>query len=172
MHSDSSTRTIASPSLSGANNGRTSLATKSNGAISSAVLMAVSPSLRQRVPGELPAFEMKFLLDADKAAQVEAWLQPRLWPDPHTNPDLGNGYCVTTVYCDTPQLATFHRIGRHRRRKYRLRRYGNESWVFLERKTKLGERVRKRRATIDASELPLLSAFSASDDWPAHWFHK
>jgi hypothetical protein len=44
--------------------------------------------------------------------------------------------------------------------------------VFLERKTKRGEQVRKRRVTIDDRDLPALSEFSTDPAWPGHWFHQ
>jgi len=133
---------------------------------------AVSPSLRPRNPGEAPAYELKFLLDDARASAVASRLAGRLHLDPHSNPELGGAYRISTVYCDTSSRAVFHQLGAHRRRKYRLRRYGNESHVYLERKTKRGERVRKRRVTIDDRELAALSQFSSDPEWPAHWFHR
>lgn len=136
----------------------------------------VSPSLWPRVHGQSPAFEMKFLLDESRARDVERQLAGRLSLDPHSDRELGNAYRVTTVYCDTRDFDVFHRVGSHRRRKYRVRRYGNEPRVYLERKTKQGERVRKRRTVIDGRELPSLSSFSVGGDgdgnWPGHWFHE
>jgi hypothetical protein len=133
---------------------------------------ALSPSLRPWIPGDAPAFEMKFLLDDARARDVESRIAARLSPDPHSDPKLRNAYHISTIYCDTPEFDVFHRVGSYRRRKYRLRRYGNEPLVFLERKTKRGERVRKRRAKIDGCDLSSLSAFSTDPDWPGHWFHK
>ncbi len=133
---------------------------------------ALSPSLRPWILGDSPAFEMKFLLDEVQARAVESRIATRLSPDPHSDLSLGHAYRVSTIYCDTPAFDVFHRVGRHRRRKYRLRRYGSEPQVFLERKTKRGERVRKRRSTIDYAELPALSQFSTDPAWPGHWFHQ
>ena len=142
-----------------------------NGSLTGRQQSAVSPSLRPAVRGEPPAFEVKFLLDESRARDVERRLATRLSLDPHSDRALENAYRVTSVYCDTPAFDVFHRIGPHRRRKYRVRRYGSESCVYLERKTKQGERVRKRRTAIDGSELPSLSSFSHNDTWPGHWFH-
>lgn len=133
---------------------------------------ALSPSLRPRINGDAPAFEMKFLLDEAQAREVESRIAPRLERDPHSDPALGHAYRIATIYCDTPDLEVFHRLGRHANRKYRLRRYGNESLVFLERKTKRGERVRKRRSAIESSELPALATFSTDPAWSGHWFHQ
>jgi hypothetical protein len=132
---------------------------------------AVSPSLQPAVRGEPSAFEVKFLLDESRARDVEQHLAARLALDPHSDRELENAYRVTSIYCDTPDLDVFHRVGSHRRRKYRVRRYGSEPGVFLERKTKQGERVRKRRTQINGSELPSLSSLSHGDNWPGRWFH-
>lgn len=115
---------------------------------------------------------MKFLLDETRAREVERLLAAKLSLDPHFDRELGNAYRITTVYCDTPDLDVFHRISSHRRRKYRVRRYGSEPGVFLERKTKHGERVRKRRTAIAGHELPALAGFSRDGDWPGRWFHE
>ena len=113
-----------------------------------------SPSLRGRKAGDLPACEMKFLLDDAAAVAVEAFLSPYFELDPHSatgNSGLGDraGYHITTLYCDTPELSVFRRVGRHRLSKFRLRRYGDSSCVYLERKSKRGLIVRKRRSSID-----------------------
>ena len=62
--------------------------------------LAVSPSLRPWSPGDVPAFEMKFLLDEAEAGQVEALLAHRLTLDPHSNPGLGNAYRITRQALD------------------------------------------------------------------------
>lgn len=133
---------------------------------------ALSPSLRPRILGEAPAFEMKFLLDEGQAREVESRIAVRLSRDPHSDAALGHAYRIATLYCDTPGLEVFHRLGRHAHRKYRLRRYGSDSIVFLERKTKRSERVRKRRSAIDSGELPALAMFSTDPAWSGHWFHQ
>jgi hypothetical protein len=133
---------------------------------------ALSPSLRPCVPGGALAYEMKFLLDEVRAREVERLIAGQLAPDPHGEPALGNAYRIATIYCDTPEFDVFRRLGVHRRRKYRLRRYGDESLLYLERKTKRGERVRKRRSTIDRCELAALSGYSADAEWAGNWFRK
>ena len=133
---------------------------------------ALSPSLRPWIAGGAAAFEMKFLLDEVQARDVERLIAGRLAPDPHGEPALENAYRISTIYCDTPAFDVFRRLGPHRRRKYRLRRYGDESLIYLERKTKRGERVRKRRSTIDRRELDVLCGFSTDTEWPGSWFHR
>jgi hypothetical protein len=133
---------------------------------------AVSPSLRPWVPGDAPAYEMKFLLDERQAREVESLLAPCLSLDPHSVPALGNAYRITTLYCETPEFDVFHGVGSHRRRKYRLRSYGTDPLVFLERKCKRGERVRKRRTAVIPTDLAQLSRFQPADDWSGVWFHR
>src|SRR5262245_45914188 len=133
---------------------------------------ALSPSLRPWIAGGAAAFEMKFLLDEAQAREVERRIGGRLAPDPHGEPALGNAYRISTIYCDTPEFDVFRRLGPYRRRKYRLRRYADESLIYLERKTKRRKRVRKRRSTIGGHELAALSGFSTGAVWPGNWLHK
>lgn len=113
-----------------------------------------------------PAFELKFQVSTQEAQTVESWARRHLQPDPHG--DHG-AYRLTSVYCDTPQLDVFHRSPGYRRRKYRLRRYGESPLVFLERKSRRGDRVKKKRAGIPEDELPLLLG-APPPEWPGRWF--
>lgn len=126
---------------------------------------ALSPGL---VMGSLgPAFELKFHLSNAAAQVIENWARQHLNPDPHGQ----NGcYRVTSVYCDTPSLDVFHRSPGYRKSKHRLRRYDTAPFVFLERKTKRGERVKKRRTELPLSDIPLLLAPSVPTDWVGDWF--
>jgi hypothetical protein len=128
----------------------------------------LSPSLGgPAAPGAAaPAFELKFHLPADCAGRVEAWARQRLAPDPHGEDGT---YAITTLYCDTPSFDVYHRSPGFRRDKHRLRRYGTAAQVYLERKTRQGDRVRKRRDAIDLADLPLLGA-DVEDAWPGAWF--
>jgi hypothetical protein len=119
-----------------------------------------------------PAFELKFLLDEARAQEVEAWARERLVLDPHGDPALGGAYETTTLYTDTPELDVYHRSPSFRRSKYRVRRYGSAPWVFLERKSKGGDRVAKRRATVPGQELAGLAQPTSHLTWPGHWFHR
>ncbi|MFN0051607.1 MAG: polyphosphate polymerase domain-containing protein [Planctomycetales bacterium] len=134
--------------------------------------MALSPSLRSAGRGAGRAYEQKFLLDEPQAREVEALLRRRLALDPHAQPALDGAYAVTSLYCDTPQFDVFHRLGTHKYRKFRIRRYGDESIVYLERKDKRGAQVRKRRAFIDELELPRLAGFPSDAPWSGLWFHQ
>ena len=104
------------------------------------------------------------------ARAVESLLAPRLALDPHADPALGDAYRTTTLYCDTAAFDVFRCVGSHKRRKYRLRRYGHASAIFLERKSRKGERVRKRRTTIDETELSQFAESRTDAGWHGTWF--
>jgi hypothetical protein len=129
----------------------------------------LSPSLRRREDGSA-AYEVKFLVSEAIAATIERHAAAGLSLDPHADPKLGNAYRTTTLYCDTPALDVFHRSGSGRNRKYRVRRYGSAPLVFLERKTKRGTEVSKRRVGISLDELGSLDAHGV--DWPGDWFRR
>ena len=131
-----------------------------------------SPSLAVPGGGVGPAFELKFLLDETMAQQVEDWARRRLALDPHGDPQLGGAYRTTSLYFDTPQLDVYHRAPSYKRRKFRARRYGTSPWTFLERKSKWGDRVKKRRTSVPDDELPQLAHPMSLITWPGHWFHR
>ena len=132
----------------------------------------VSPALIPWKRGEAGAYELKFLLDESRAFQVEQFLAGGLVRDPHADPDLGHAYQITTVYCDTPDFDVFHRNGSYRRRKFRLRSYGPDTHISLERKTKSGNQVRKKRTIVSATDLSNLSHSELADHWEGKWFHQ
>lgn len=131
-----------------------------------------SPSLTSAGTGEGPAFEMKFLLDEPLARAVEAHVRDRLPLDPHGDPALGGAYRTTTLYLDTEHLDVFRRAAKFKRRKYRLRRYGDEPRIFLERKKRSEDRVRKKRTPVPVDELALLANPLSVTTWPGSWFHQ
>lgn len=132
---------------------------------------AESPSL-QRSPDGAPSFEMKFLLDEVQAREVESRLRYCMQVDPHADPVLGNGYRITSLYCDTPRFDVFRRVGRYGRFKLRLRQYGVAEKLYLERKARRGNRVRKRRSAIELDELPKFHAAGFEPDWEGTWFRR
>ncbi len=128
----------------------------------------VSPALCEQAD-EKPAFEVKFLLRGADAHEVERLLQPKMMLDPHADPKLGNAYRVTSVYYDTAQYDVYHRGDGFRSRKYRIRRYGSSPTVFLERKSKREQQVKKVRTAIGVESLAGLE-HANGDDWPGAWF--
>jgi hypothetical protein len=129
----------------------------------------LSPAL---TPRRADAFELKFLVDRKIAAQIESWARERMMIDPHGHQHRNGAYTTTTLYCDTAGLDVFLKSPCYRRRKFRLRRYGDCDEAFLERKTKAQQKVRKRRTSIPIAELPFLEGAVSTDDWEGHWFHR
>lgn len=130
----------------------------------------LSPSLQAR-PGEvIPAFEVKFLLADALAAQVQAWAHRHMQLDAYGDPQRDGAYQTTTLYLDTPERDVFHRSPKHRRRKFRLRRYGSETRVYLERKSRRGDRVQKWRSDVPLEELAALATNEYPAGWSGVWF--
>ncbi len=124
-----------------------------------------SPALRrERSMGT--AREIKFRVDLDRLGAITEILDRRLRRDPHGDASLDGDYRVTSLYCDTGDLEVYRRVGWHRFRKFRVRRYGAGDQAYLERKTRLGELVRKERIALPIAELRWLDE-SASP--PADW---
>jgi hypothetical protein len=130
-----------------------------------------SPSLGTRRDGG-QAFEVKFLIDEELAAEVLRWARVRLAPDLHASTELDGAYATTSLYTDTSSDDVYLRSPRYKRRKFRVRRYGNEDWVFLERKQKSGDKVSKRRDRVPVEELARLAPPLAVADWTGQWFHQ
>jgi hypothetical protein len=131
-----------------------------------------SPSLAEPVEGVGPAYELKFLVEEELACAAEAWASGRLVLDPHGDPALDGAYRTTTLYLDTPTFDVFQRRPSFRRSKHRLRRYGSEASIYLERKSKNGDRVRKQRSVVPEEEVALLANPLSLVMWPGHWFHR
>src|SRR5438128_22149 len=117
------------------------------------------------------ASEIKFLVDASTAQRIRDWARLHLSCDPNGGGPFSDQYRTTSLYLDTPQLDVFHRRGSFGRAKYRIRRYGDEEVLFLERKMKTRGLLHKRRTTIDLDGLDSLSTAPARD-WRGYWFHR
>lgn len=117
--------------------------------------------------GQGAAFEVKYQLSEQEAREIEGWARQNLIPDGYG--DRGT-YRVTSVYCDTPHLDVFHRSPGYRRSKYRVRRYDQGGPLFLEQKTKKGDRVRKKRVEVSPEELAFLLADEPPLGWHGEWF--
>jgi hypothetical protein len=131
----------------------------------------LSPALARRFGGP-PAYEIKFLLDSARAERVEEWARERLAYDPFADPERGYTYRIHTLYLDTPGLDMFRRVPGHKRHKFRVRRYGAEPIVYLERKSKTDDWVAKRRTKIASEELSRLAEFPADAKWAGFWYRR
>lgn len=129
--------------------------------------LAVSPSLIS----PHGASEMKFVVDATVADSIAAWAEQHLVADPHAG-ENGEGYCVNSLYLDTPNFDTFRRRPGFRRRKFRLRRYGNEPTIWLEVKRKRNGLVRKRRVSVAESEWSRQLQQPCDLEWEGAWFRR
>lgn len=126
----------------------------------------------QKASKSIGAFEIKFLIQEDLAQQLLAWSQANLESDPHSDPLLGNGYRVNSLYLDTSQFDVFHRSEGFRQQKFRLRRYGAESTVWFEQKRKRHGLVRKKRVGVNETELPKRLIQPADAEWEGHWYRQ
>ncbi len=118
------------------------------------------------------AREVKFVVDAHKAGMIRQWARTHLDPDPHGGGQFGDEYHTTSVYFDTDAFDVFYRRGSFGRSKYRIRRYGDEQTVFLERKMRQPAVLAKRRTILSLAALPRLIESAVGADWPGYWFHR
>jgi hypothetical protein len=127
----------------------------------------LSPSLAGRQAGGPRAFEWKFLVTPETAAALRERFRNDFQPDTHADPALGGAYVVRSIYFDTPDWQVLRATGRHAFGKFRVRAYGDSTTVFLERKTKSGRAVRKRRDQLDAATWQAALAAALADMPPA-----
>jgi hypothetical protein len=133
----------------------------------------VSPSLFEP-SGEVDnatAYEVKFILTEEQVREIVRSLDGKLSLDPFADASLGNAYLTTSIYTDTPNFDVYHRAEGFKRDKLRLRRYGVNGPVFVEQKTKNGEKVRKHRSKIDKRKVADLAASQTNGEWAGEWFH-
>lgn len=129
----------------------------------------MSPSVPTAQEPREFASEIKFPLDPATAVLVRAWARERLQPDPNARGLQGDTYEIASLYFDTAHLDVFHRRGRHKHSKLRIRRYGGGT-IFLERKLKRRGQLTKQRTPVAASELAQIAVAPAEPAWPGGWF--
>lgn len=88
--------------------------------------------------------ELKIVLDKEETERVRTWAVEHLQPDPNATGEDGS-YRIESLYLDNAKLDVFHRALPDAGTKYRIRRYGDESLVYLERKRRRRSVVTKRR---------------------------
>lgn len=116
------------------------------------------------------AYELKFLIDEDRAQRVIEWARKHLDRDPHAGGECGDVYDVNSLYLDTPNLDVFHRSELFKQQKYRLRRYGQESTLWMEVKKKRRGLVRKQRVAVDQGAVVQRLIEPADMEWEGAWF--
>ncbi len=114
---------------------------------------------------------MKFLLTEGQAREVERVVGGKLAIDTHADPALGGAYLTTSLYTDTPDFDVLRRSAALGGCKYRVRRYGAAGPVFLEKKSRQGNRVQKWRSPVPVAELAALAGPERPGEWPGRWFH-
>jgi len=115
---------------------------------------------------------MKFVLDPGLGRQVRDWARSELESDPHGEGPFGDEYRTTSVYFDTATHDVFHRRGSFGRAKYRIRRYSEHDFVFLERKLRKPGFLFKRRTRTPIGVLHQLERTEAEGPWLGDWFHR
>ena len=115
--------------------------------------------------------EIKFLVSEATGLRIREWARGRLEADPHGTGPFADEYRVSTLYLDTAARDVFHRRGSYGRSKYRVRRYGDEPRVFLERKLRTSSRLAKRRTDIPLDDLHLLKTVEDGDQ-TTRWFRE
>jgi hypothetical protein len=76
------------------------------------------------------------------------------------------------VYLDTAGGDVFHKRGSFGRSKYRIRRYGDNGSVFLERKMRRPKLLAKRRTLTSLQALDQLAREEVDETWAGSWFHR
>ena len=105
--------------------------------------VAQSPPVRQG-----PRREWKLLALPEERAHLLAYARENLERDPFTRSAGDPTYRVESIYLDSKGLSCYHGRGEQKLSKYRLRRYeGRDTTWFFEEKTRIGERVWKRRVS-------------------------
>jgi hypothetical protein len=116
------------------------------------------------------ASETKFLVEPQLADQIRHWARTHLEADPHGNGPFADEYLTSSLYFDTPSLDVLRRNGSYGRAKYRIRRYSNGDFAFLERKLRRPKLVAKRRTKVDLPELAVLENGHLPQAWNGAWF--
>jgi len=135
----------------------------------------LGPAVTSSITSRLGQYEVKVLLSQERAVEILERARRELAPDPHAATGLGDGYVVNSLYFDTDDLAVFHGLLGNQRSKFRLRRYGDEAVVYLERKSKHHGLVDKERCAVRDEELwlinqPGLEQSGLKQDWSGAWF--
>lgn len=108
-------------------------------------------------------FEYKYVIANSARPHFEAQVKKFMQLDPNCAEAPGSSYQVSSVYFDSPGLSAYHQKqdGVLNRRKFRIRRYGNEGITFLEEKGRRNAYSYKRRLPLPAE----LADAAASADW-------
>ena len=105
-----------------------------------------------RHPLQTSRFELKYIIDEQRAAGIRDFISSHLESDEHARPEQGYAYSLSSLYLDSPALTLFNqtRQGMKNRFKLRIRFYNNDpdSPAFLEVKRRVTDVICKERATV------------------------
>ena len=93
------------------------------------------------------AREIKFVVDAARGPELQAWMRANLAPDEFGSGPEHDQFETSSLYFETGQFDVFHRRGSYGKSRYRVRRYGTSPIMFLERKFRTERILIKRRTT-------------------------
>lgn len=117
------------------------------------------------------AAELKFLVPPSLGNAVRDWARTHLQADPHGGGAHRDAYTTTTIYTDTAQRHVYERQGSYGRSKYRVRRYGDAGFAFLERKLRTNMLLCKRRLRVPLADVPQLEEHGNDlRDGSGKWF--
>jgi hypothetical protein len=107
-------------------------------------------------------YELKYLIDEQRASRIREFIGSHLVPDPHADPRHHNCYAVHSLYLDNPGLELLRGSleGLRNRFKLRIRFYDADPQqpVFLEIKRRLDGVITKQRAMVARGGLERLLA--------------
>jgi VTC domain-containing protein len=129
----------------------------------------MSPDARETRPF---ASETKFVVPAALGEQIRTWARENLEPDPYGGGPLNDSYHTASLYFDTTAGDVFYRRRSFGRSKYRVRRYGEADFVFVERKLRKPGVLVKRRTIVPLDSIALLAEPVSDPEWPGEWFHR
>jgi hypothetical protein len=129
----------------------------------------MSPHARETRPF---ASEIKFVVASGLGERIRDWARENLEPDPDGGGPFNDRYHTASLYFDTASGDVFHRRRSFGRSKYRVRRYGAASFVFLERKLRKPGILVKRRTIVSLETIDRLAETEPGRDWPGEWFHR
>ncbi|MCA9060939.1 MAG: polyphosphate polymerase domain-containing protein, partial [Planctomycetaceae bacterium] len=128
-------------------------------------------------PQKTRRIELKYQVSHELARSLRDWAAIHMQPDEYAAHSPDCVYQITSLYLDTPEYDIYHRQSDRVRGKFRLRRYGTESTIWLERKRKSGNVVRKRRTAISQKEVEKLidadeGRTTTATEKPEQWFRE
>lgn len=107
--------------------------------------------------------EIKVSMPRDRAYGLVAWLDARAPRDTYSEGE--EGYVVSSIYFDTPELEILSGLYERADSRYRVRWYGDDERAWFERKMRMGNAVSKRRWETSAEVLRTMSS-DHSDQLP------